>query len=85
MINWVILIEINILDLFKVIDIYLNLVIGNFSSNFFCLDKDGKIRLDLVIKVDVLKDGLIYIVILCKGLKWLDGSKFIVKDFVYLW
>ncbi|WP_271000280.1 peptide ABC transporter substrate-binding protein [Streptococcus agalactiae] len=84
-INWAIPTEINTLDLSKVTDTYSNLAIGNSSSNFLRLDKDGKTRPDLATKVDVSKDGLTYTATLRKGLKWSDGSKLTAKDFVYSW
>ncbi|RRA66790.1 peptide ABC transporter substrate-binding protein, partial [Streptococcus agalactiae] len=84
-INWAIPTEINTLDLSKATDTYSNLAIGNSSSNFLRLDKDGKTRPDLATKVDVSKDGLTYTATLRKGLKWSDGSKLTAKDFVYSW
>lgn len=84
-INWYIFIEISILDILKNIDVYLNLVIGNLGSNLFRIDKEGKLKFDLVKKVFVFFDGFIYIVIFCDNLKWLDGSKLSVEDFVYIW
>lgn len=84
-INWYTPTEIITLDVSKNTDRYSAMAIGNSGSNLLRVGKSGKLVSDLAKKVEVSKDGKTYTATLRDDLKWSDGSKLTVDDFVYTW
>lgn len=85
MVNWIELVELLMMDIFKFIDVVSFNVLNNINEGLYCFGKNGKVIFGIVKFIKVINGGKIYMFILWKNVKWSNGDKVIVKDFVYGW
>lgn len=67
------IVEIFLMDIFKLIDFVFFCVFVNVMEGLYCLDKDNKLILGMVKDVKISEDKKIYIFELC-DVKWLNGD-----------